>query len=281
MNRHDAHHPLFGCTLKLRRAHEHLEALDGLVQSFRRRDPHEIRTYFDAEAQECLVWTRIREEPLPEWSLIIGDIVHNLRSSLDHLAYQLVIKNQREPTDRTSFPIFHNDPFTNNPEGTRAWRDRVEGMHEDDVALIKSLQPYQRRYDPEAEPPEDDTLFTLNALWNADKHRELILTSIFYTGPEFGIERIGNYAVEVLEQRPSAPCEDRAIVARYKLTPLLPDTVILNAEVDVNLEGAFEIALIERSLPDPLKILPVLRIMSRRVSDVVDDFALRFGQANS
>jgi hypothetical protein len=31
----------------------------------------------------------------PQWSLLVGDVVHNLRSALDHLAWQLVILDGR------------------------------------------------------------------------------------------------------------------------------------------------------------------------------------------
>lgn len=272
MSRHDdLRHPLYGCTLKLRRANEHLETLERAVQGFRGRNPHEFRTQLDPESGEYCVWTRIREMPPPDWSLIVGDIVHNLRSALDHLAYQLVIKAGGEPTNRTSFPIFHDDPFTKTHKGARNWRDRVAGMLEDDVALIKSLQPYQQRYVPEADPPEDHILFTLNELWNADKHRQLIVTLTFHTGAEFGIEHIQGYEFELLAQRPPGPCENGTVIALYRLTPTAPDP-----EVEMNVDVTFEIGLVEARLPDPLELLRTLRMLGDHVADIVDDFTTRF-----
>jgi len=34
-----------------------------------------------------------------------GDIVHNLRSALDHLAFQLVLAGGHTPTTETAFPV--------------------------------------------------------------------------------------------------------------------------------------------------------------------------------
>src|SRR5260370_40101662 len=44
--------------------------------------------------------------PLDDWSLIFGDCVHNLRSALDHLAWQL----DAQPDASTAFPIRLNPP---------------------------------------------------------------------------------------------------------------------------------------------------------------------------
>ena len=43
----------------------------------------------------------------PDWALIVGDIVHNLRSALDHLVCQLAIVNGNDVSccDQTYFPI--------------------------------------------------------------------------------------------------------------------------------------------------------------------------------
>ena len=40
-----------------------------------------------------------------EWSLILGDLLHNLRSALDHLAWQLVVDGGGTPSQDTNFPV--------------------------------------------------------------------------------------------------------------------------------------------------------------------------------
>jgi len=113
--RYESPHPLSGCQLKMRRADEHFEALQNSMHDFMRRDPYEVIQDFDSEANQYVVRVKVRERPPIEWSPIIGDIIHNIRSSLDHLAWQLVKRNAEEPIPgKTQFPIFSKDPFDRN-----------------------------------------------------------------------------------------------------------------------------------------------------------------------
>lgn len=47
----------------------------------------------------------------PQWRLQIGEILFNLRSCLDHLAWQLVILDGGKPGEYTQFPI-RETPFS-------------------------------------------------------------------------------------------------------------------------------------------------------------------------
>lgn len=109
--RYEAPHPLFGCQLKLDRAYHHTDSLYHAVQGFLDRNPHEPAPEIEVEAGQYVVSMKVRDIPPPWWSTIIGDIVHNLRSALDHLAYQLVLANGHKPGGKTGYPIFSEDPF--------------------------------------------------------------------------------------------------------------------------------------------------------------------------
>src|SRR5436190_1677453 len=100
-------HPLDSCRLKLARAYEHSESLTNEVAALGKRHPYGLMGEFDANASEYVFMHRVYE-PVPlRFSLILGDAVHNINSALDHLAWQLVRHNQREPIDgQTGFPIF-------------------------------------------------------------------------------------------------------------------------------------------------------------------------------
>src|SRR3954447_12706375 len=106
MSRRDGYHELFGCQLKLRRVQHHADALQSALDGFLGRKPYTIIQELHPQLAEHTLWAKVREEPPPEWSPIIGDIIHNWRSALDHLAYQLVIRNGRKPSGSTQFPIF-------------------------------------------------------------------------------------------------------------------------------------------------------------------------------
>lgn len=84
--------------------------------------------------------------PPLQWSVILGEIIHDLRSALDHLVWQLVIANGKSPTKKNQFPIFSG------PAAAKDWKDRrnrwtamLSGVDVDAVRLIKSMQPYRTR----------------------------------------------------------------------------------------------------------------------------------------
>ena len=113
---------------------------------------------------------RVRFPPAPpRIGVLIGDVVHNLRSSLDHLVYQLVLANGRRPHDNTGFPIFLKCP----PGGFRKHtvNDKLRGVDRRAAAEIGRLQPYRRR-----NGGRRNLIYTLHDLWNADKHRDVART---------------------------------------------------------------------------------------------------------
>ena len=78
-------HPLYGCLLKMRRAGEHFDALQKYIKEFLDSEPY--KTIHEPEWNQYIVRVRVHKRPPHEWSPIIGDIVHNTRSTLDHLAW--------------------------------------------------------------------------------------------------------------------------------------------------------------------------------------------------
>jgi hypothetical protein len=51
-----------------------------------------------------MIWKVNHPPPLP-LSVLLGVFLHNLRSSLDHIAWQLVLDNGGTPVKKTSFQI--------------------------------------------------------------------------------------------------------------------------------------------------------------------------------
>jgi hypothetical protein len=91
--------------VRIERAKKHLVELNGAAQSFFATNPYEIRTKRNADTRR-IVYYLWRVEAVPaEISAIAGDVLTNLRSSLDHLAWQLVLANGQTPGKGTYFPI--------------------------------------------------------------------------------------------------------------------------------------------------------------------------------
>jgi hypothetical protein len=157
-------------------------------------------TEHDPKTGEIVVYGEARREPpTAEWGVIIGDIVHTLRSALDHLVWQLTLAEGHVPPSQISgkwrkivFPILMEDPRRKDKESKKRipWQneppDSLWGVKPSLHSLFESYQPFMRKGDPtlvqlEMDDPSYAPLAILNNLWNIDKHRHLHLTH-FYAG---------------------------------------------------------------------------------------------------
>src|SRR5713226_8131497 len=112
--------------VKIERAKKHLLDLEALLRKFRNESLNVVGTKGDSKTGQSTHF-HVNLPILPFDALAAaGDIVHNLRSALDHLAYQLVIVGSgKEPTRRLEFPIA-KDLATYEAEKAR----KVDGMRE-------------------------------------------------------------------------------------------------------------------------------------------------------
>lgn len=148
-----------GPRLKVERAKQHIANLDAHIAAFVQRDPYVVVRAEDPDTGD-LVWrVRVREQPDPRWGLIAGDAIHNLRSALDHLVWQLVLANGRQPTDETMFPIARSAKQFQ-AGGLR----RIKGVSAQAQAAIQAAQPYKGG---------NDAFWRLHRLDANDKHRVL------------------------------------------------------------------------------------------------------------
>ena len=111
------------------------------------------------------VIVRVLNSPPAELRLLVGDCLHNLRSSLDNLAYELAVAHHGGPLPHpyfksSEFPIFKD------PVKPKELKRKIGCIHPRAQGIIRSLQPYQH--------PRIfwlDPLWRLNQLNNVDKHR--------------------------------------------------------------------------------------------------------------
>jgi len=85
--------------MKLKRADLHLRSLQAAMKEFIDSNPYD--TWMDPippqlpYIESFIVRVRERQRPhREEWGAILGDAVHNLRSALDHLVWELTKQNQ-------------------------------------------------------------------------------------------------------------------------------------------------------------------------------------------
>lgn len=156
---------LSGCFAKVDRAKEQIEVLEKetrdilsnnytiLGENRYWEDPKRFVFYVDGP-----------EFPL-RISVFVGEIVHNLRSSLDHLVCALALMNSGEYRRSNQFPVCDTyEKFQSSQK-----RGYLKGVGSEAFKLIQSLQPYYTG-DPEKNPLK--VLHDLNVM---DKHRILIV----------------------------------------------------------------------------------------------------------
>jgi hypothetical protein len=149
--------------LKVVRASDQTKVLANLQTQYvdTKPRPYRILRAVKADFTEHVYYLRY-DVPIPlEFSILLGEIVHNLRSALDQCIFQLALNHTGIEHDKTMFPVFTSlGDFRKHG----AWRIRDVG--DSPRAFIRSLQPY-----PERSLPVHHSLLDLNNLSNADKHR--------------------------------------------------------------------------------------------------------------
>jgi len=127
-------------------------------------------------------------KPLPDdLPLVVGDALHCLRDSLDHIVFALSRPAMKTPEDEKApqFPIFDKAVKLDNP-GIRflGWEATGEVVH---------LAP-----DPAGNPPSaQHPLWLLDKMNNRDKHREIAFKPL--AQPGIGSMAIGNAGIDSLE----------------------------------------------------------------------------------
>jgi len=183
-----AEHPLAGCVEKVWRAHDHFKLLQkevGEVAARGRKGEIDFARFRDElHPDPKLVgrWTcrttvaEVYEPPL-RFATIIGDVVHNLRSSLDHLVFELAFLGMRgkKVPGRVAYPCSLTQ---------QNWRSGyvqdalLAGVMQKHRAMIYRTQPCYRRKDTPTNPRtlsrrKRHALADLENLWKHDKHRML------------------------------------------------------------------------------------------------------------
>lgn len=178
---------LDGPRLKCERAKEHLDSLKSEIAVYLSRKPYAvIREAHPEDPIRRVPRLKIHEDPPARLGIIVGDAVHNLRSALDHLAFQLALAHAlahgvaltAKEEKGSEFPIY-KDFGVFNTEGLRKI-DKLSPAAQDE---IKSLQPYNRGNDAERH-----FLWLVHSACVIDKHRKIVPTLSAFAVPVLGTD---------------------------------------------------------------------------------------------
>lgn len=168
-------------TLKIKRAKEHTTELQRQMRSFLETNPYKVGYKHDSATRK-LIYYVTSAEPTPDClPLVAGDVIQNLMSALDHLAYQIVCRDTNDSPPNPNWIYF---PVADDAQKYEAKKNgKMQGASADSFAAIDALKPYKGGNDP---------LWALYRLNNIEKHRLLLTVGSQAAGINLGQLMVGH-----------------------------------------------------------------------------------------
>lgn len=257
--------------LKIDRANKNIEHikqfLPGRGTPIKPSDFLALKRQSDGKTTDVFV-TRV--EPAMEFRLGIGDVMHDLRTALDYLVYQLAIHRGFPTTGRTTSHLremrklcflIHSD------EGRfRSAAGNVKKIIGDDpVAAMETLQSYKGL------DPRGPILWKLSELDNITKHRMIatIYPELEHAEVTFSTET--ETFAGTLRNPERTPLKDGAKLFSFQWEGIEPP------KMDVNIKAVQKVVFAESDgLCDGENVFHVMRDSVDAVRAIVDDFARFF-----
>lgn len=247
-----------------------LETLERDQAAFLRKQPYALLGKYEVVDGErfAVVSISVAEflRPVDDLVFRVGDVLHNLRVSLDYLAFAIARKHFPAATDKAnrqvlfqvSFPIcgnFENWPALKKKMLLERWASAEAIRH------IEVCQPFSRPDNANLDP-----LFLLHQLDNPHKHRNLLAAAPAISGIDF--TATDPRYTPVSFGLGGRPFRDGAEVARYKFVGAANDP-LPHPDAKVVTEVGFEIAFDEQGPAMGLPALPMLREMAVLIQNVI------------
>jgi hypothetical protein len=257
-------HPLLA---KAERAIKHIDDLgDVLLKAFPggRRQPYAIRFEDDLNAQERTYYVEgIPEVPL-EVTLIVGDVLQNLRNSLDHLACHLIRKAGGTVTSQSCFPI----------AGEAAkyvpsfFHRKIDGMRQEAKDAIHAIKPYKGG---------NDALWRIHELNKIDKHRLLLTACSTHIGRSATPSERTQLQQLFMDSHPgqSVPSLKGHLISIPSVPLKAGDKLctIRHSELEQDVKFLIDVSLDEPQIIECQPVIKALYKMSEVVIDIVVSFS--------
>jgi hypothetical protein len=251
---------------KVNRAQEHAQSLSNDISAAVRGpdNPYRLVPELDLDAGKCsLRVEKVAEFPRPQWETVVGEIVHNLRSALDQLAYQLALLNRADDDALRGceFPIFvDRDRFNGGSKGSGVYKMRALATR--DQHIIESVQPFDFPEHP---------LWVLQQMSNSDKHRLGVSFADTIGLPVTIGPRFIDLDASMERWEPLGSYEDGQVIQIFKVV-----RTGLNPRVEVKFRPTISVTVDEGIGRTPSHIGQVVPKLLRIVDQIVETFALRF-----
>jgi hypothetical protein len=301
--------PMKACFAKVNRAREDIANLQAEIRAFVDRRPYAvvIDPDFDGFAPQDLspsknarYWAArarkgvalrpaISEHPAElRWSVLIGEIVHNLRSALDQLVFGLSEQFSGpapNPIPRRSRWRAVQFPITMQSEDWGSRAGNLWALPPRLAASFKTLQPFYRRKHPERHP-----LAVLEELWNGDKHRtvhvlgslagvrELLSQRQDFVDAQSGVPTDWDFNVRLTKRNLAGPYEERTELGRITLSDnrFLFPYITWQLYVDMHLSFTFDVAFDKRPPTYGGQVIKTLNDLADTVTAILTKYEPKF-----
>lgn len=253
---------------KLDWARRNTDALHDALRVFNECKPYEGTLEFNPQQGHYLTRLHITQQ-VPDWGLMAGDIVHNLRSALDCLAYGLARGNLGRPPDereakRTQFVLL--DDLADWAEQSRRYLSHLSASAS---AVIDALQPYHGWHGGHRHP-----LSVLRDLANVDKHRHIPVTTTAVVTSNIEVVKDKAYVAAWHAANPGKPggVSGQGVRGAFEEGAIFLITKLIgyeNPKMHVDLELSLDIQFGQGWPAEGRRVIQFLRETHTHIRDVV------------
>jgi hypothetical protein len=246
---------------KVERAKRHIDDLRAALVAYKDSKPGKVIARREAASRGLEYLLESFQSPPTTLAPVVGDVLQNLRSALDHLAYQLVLlgTGQDASEERIYFPI-----ASDAKKFGQLAPSQLRGARREAVTAIEAVQPYS---------VGNDYLTRLHRLNIIDKHRALLLIGSAYRAVD---------VMPILKRTLKSPISEAAFGSLWlrpadTLFPLKVGAVLFvdgpDAEPDPAIQFMFDVYLSEPAvMGDPQPLLKTVQDISVEVERVIRTF---------
>jgi hypothetical protein len=211
-----------GCWGRIDRAREQLTQFGVVWQGYLDSRPHHFDVEFNDNGGGRLFLRRLSPIP-PELSLLLGELLYQLRACLDNCIYQIAILDAGglDPPPKAGSLQF---PICSTPEAWAHQANRYTGLTTEHRVMLERIQPYN------SERHDWNCLAILNELARIDRHRARHMVGLIPAKVRIHTE------LSVVDFAPTTTIVgDGGVIAEFTLAGWSPDQHQLDG-VEVELE---------------------------------------------
>lgn len=240
----------FNSKVKIERARMHIRELDEELAEYLKTKPFRVVVEKDPESENHLWTLRVKNEPPPQLSEIIGDAAHKLSAALDLMASDLV-----SMAGGKSKNVYF--PFGEDAVGfERVIKlSGIDRAGEDIVELVRSLEPYKGG---------NELLAAIHNLDGTDRQKPLA-ASVHYAGVKDFQKGRGNDPLSKVNDAHCGPVNDGTVIIS-----LPPDS---RHRAGRTFQPLLRVTFDEEPLTRGRDIVEALNGMMARTEEVIGIFA--------